>query len=155
MGGGDIMFGFDFDETRCVMNYKYVSQHGRVECRLVGCGEIRNGIGPSSAYNSKAGFPNIHRNKYMKKQLLRLILNTNMIVVKLIDYLYKANGSRNSSVGIVTDYAVRFSVGASIFFSPRLPDWPWGRTNFLSNDYLGDFPGGKAAGALNSPLTSN
>jgi hypothetical protein len=65
------MSGLDFDGKRRVINSKYVSLCGRVERMLVGYGKIRNANGPSSEYNSDAGFPNIQRNKHMKKQYFR------------------------------------------------------------------------------------
>jgi len=44
-----------------------------------------------------------------------------------------------------------------IFSSPQRPDWLWGPSSFLSNEYrrlLTWGEGGKAAGTWNWPLTS-
>jgi hypothetical protein len=61
---------------------------------------------------------------------------------------------RDSAVGTATDYGlddrwigVRVSVGIRIFTSPCRPDWLWGPSSLLSDDYRGPFPGDKAAGA--------
>jgi hypothetical protein len=70
-----------------------------------------------------------------------------MIIVKLIDNIYKANGSRDSAVGVTNIYGVKFPVGTKFFFSPRLPDWLWSRPSFESNEYRGFSPRSKAAGA--------
>jgi hypothetical protein len=64
------------------------------------------------------------------------------------------NRSRDSAVGIATSYllddravAVRVTVGARIFSSPRRPDRLWGPPNPYPMCTGGCFPGGKAAGA--------
>jgi hypothetical protein len=82
---------------------------------------------------------------------------------KLICIFHMLRGSRDSAVGIATDYGlndrevgVGFPVRSRIFCSPCCPDRLWGSPSLLSNGYGGaPFPGGKAARALSWPLTSN
>jgi hypothetical protein len=69
--------------------------------------------------------------------------------------------SWDSVVCIATGYRLddrgvgfRVLVGPKIFSSPRHPDRLWGSPSLLSSGYRGSFPGCKAAGAWNWPLTS-
>jgi hypothetical protein len=56
-------------------------------------------------------------------------------------------GSRDSSVGIETDYGLDFwgsipGRGKIFFFTPQRPDRLWGPPSLLSNGYRGIFPRG-------------
>jgi hypothetical protein len=78
----------------------------------------------------------------MRKSLQWYFVCTHMI--KVIVYVKVNDSSRDSSVGIATDYGlddraigVRVPVGSRIFTSSRRPYRLWGPPTLLSNGYRG------------------
>jgi hypothetical protein len=89
---------------------------------------------------------------------LWLICETKPFCLSVVLSRCKAVGS----VGIATGYelddqkvGIPVPAGSRIFTSPCRPDRLWGPPSLLYNGYRGPFPGSKAAGAWNWPLTSS
>jgi hypothetical protein len=91
-------------------------------------------------YIAESHRPNLSLNRAFEfSNRIQRLLRNKQIITKF------KNKSRDSSVGIATDYGLdsRASVlgrDKRFFSSPQCPDQLWGPPNFLHNEYRGAFP---------------